>query len=100
MERVVQYMLKVQKCPSHRLPEQLQEETSTHQQSVEALNQRLNTEAKPERKILELRKEAKKQQQWYEEQLDRAQELAKQTEKTLNNEIARLEDFHAWETRL
>ena len=60
--------------------EKLQEEVTAHKRTLDALTKHVNTEAHAEQKILEMRKEAKKQQQWFEDQLASWAELAKQAE--------------------
>ena len=82
------------------LHEQLQLETSAHQQTIESLNKLLEMEAQVGVKIQELHEATKKQKQWYEEQLYMQRKLTKQTETTLNNEMARLENLLARETKL
>ena len=51
------------------MQEKLQEETSAHQWTGEAFNQRLYLEGQAEWKILEMREDAKKQKQWFKDQL-------------------------------
>ena len=51
------------------LQEQLQAEARTRQRSFKALNRHIDTEEQAERKILEQCEEAKKQQQWFTDQL-------------------------------
>ena len=83
------------------MQEHLQAEVAAHQRTVVALNQHLNTEGQAEWKILEMREEAKQQQQqWFEDQLANRGELVKKAEQTLRNEIDRLEDYHAREVTL
>ena len=72
----------------------------THQCTSEALTQRIDTEAHAEQKILELREEAKKQKQWFEDQLSSRNELVKETVQRLKDEIHHLEDMHAQEATL
>ena len=73
------------------LPEQLQAEAVTHQWAVEALNRHIDTEGQAERKILELCNEAKKQQQWFADQLASRGELARQAEQILYAVIGQLQ---------
>ena len=63
--------------------EKLQEEVSVHKRTLEALTKHINTKAHIEQKILEMREEAKKQQQWFENQLVSRADLAKQSEQIL-----------------
>ena len=51
------------------MQDKLQEEVAAHQHTSEALTQRIYMEARAEQKILEMREEAKKQKQWFEEHL-------------------------------
>ena len=80
--------------------EKLQEEVTTYKRTMEALTKHINTEAHAEQKILELREEAKKQQQWFEDHLASSTELAKQVEQILKNQIAGIEERHAREAQL
>ena len=73
---------------------------TAHKRTLEALTKHVNTEAHAEQKILELRAEAKKQQQWFEEQLASRAELANQAEQIVKNQIARIEERHAKEAQL
>ena len=57
--------------------EKLQEEVTTYKRTMEALTKHINTEAHAKPKILELREEVKKQQQWFEDHLASSTELAK-----------------------
>ena len=65
-----------------------------HKRTLESLTKHIDTEAHAEQKILELREEAKKQQQWFEDHLASSAEVAKQTEQILKNQIAGMEDRH------
>ena len=80
--------------------EKLQEEVTAHKCTMEALTKHINMEAHAEQKILELREEAKKQQQWFENQLDSRGELARQAEQILKEQIAGMEERHAKEVQL
>ena len=82
------------------MQDKLQEEVAAHQHTSEALTQRIYMEARAEQKILEMREEAKKQKQWFEDQLASRSELAKETEQRLKDEIHHLEDIHAREATL
>ena len=82
------------------MQDKLQEDIVTHQRTHEPLNQHLDSEEQAEWKIVEMREEAKKQKQWFENQLPSWSELVKQAEQTLKDEINRLEDIHAWEATL
>ena len=80
--------------------EKLQEEVTAHKCTMEALTKHINMEAHAEQKILELREEAKKQQQWFENQLDSRGELARQAEQILEDQIAGMEEHHVKEVQL
>ena len=80
--------------------EKLQEEVTAHKRTMEALTKHVNTEAHAKKKILELREEGKKQQQWFEDHLASSAELAKQVEQILKNQIAGIEERHAREAQL
>ena len=67
---------------------------------MEALTKHINTEVHTEQKILEMRAEAKKQQQWFEDQLASRAELAKQAEQILKVQIAGIEECHTKEVQL
>ena len=69
--------------------EKLQEEVTAHKRTMEALTKHINTEAHAEQKILELREEAKKQQQWFEDHLASSTELAKQVEQYIEKSNCR-----------
>ena len=47
-----------------------------------------------------MHEEAKKKQQWFEDQLANRRELAKQAEQALQNTIGHLEEYHAREVML
>ena len=49
---------------------------------------------------MEMREEAKKQQQWYEDQLANRSKLVKEAEQILKDEIHHLEDIHSREATL
>ena len=66
---------------------------------MEALTKHINTEAHAEQKILELREEAKKQQQWFEYHLASSVNLAKQVEQILKNQIVGMEERHVKEVQ-
>ena len=68
--------------------------------TVEALTKHINIEAHAKQKILEMRGEAKKQQQWFEDKVASRAELAKQAEKILKDQIAGIEERHAKEAQL
>ena len=78
----------------------LQEEVAAHKCTSEALNQHINTEAHVERKILEIRADAKKQQQWFEDQLAGRAEVAKQLEQILKDQNYNMEGTHTQEAQL
>ena len=80
--------------------EKLQDEVTTHKRTMESLTKHIDTEAHAEKKILELRKEAKKQQQWFDDHLASRSEVAKQAEQVLKNQIAGMEDHHEQEKKL
>ena len=82
------------------MQEKLQEEVTAHKRTLDALTKHVNTEAHTEQKILELREEAKKQQQWFEDQLASMVDLAKQEEQILNDQIANMEEHHMKEVQL
>ena len=67
---------------------------------MESLTRRLDVDAHAEQKILELREEAKKQQQWFEDHMASSAEVAKQAEQILKNKIAGMEDRHEREKQL
>ena len=77
--------------------EKLQEEVTAHKRTMEALTKHINMEAHTEQKILELRQEAKKQQQWFEDYLTSSAELAKQAEQIPKDQISGIEERHAKE---
>ena len=81
------------------MQDKLQEEVATHQRTREALTQCIDMEAHAEQKIVEMR-EAKKQRQWFEDQLATRNELAKEVEQGLKNEIHHVEDSHVREATL
>ena len=72
----------------------------SHEHTSEDLTQRIDTESQVKQKILEMRVEAKKQQQWFEDHLARRSKLAKAAEQRLKYEIHHLEDIHAREATL
>ena len=80
--------------------EKLQDKVRVHKRTMEALTKYINTEAHAEQKILELREEAKKQQQWFEDQLASRAELAKQAEQLLKEQIAGMEERDVKEVQL
>ena len=57
--------------------EKLQEEVTAHKRTMDVLIKHINTEAHAEQKILQLREEAKKQQQWFDDHLASSAEVAK-----------------------
>ena len=65
-----------------------------HQRTLESLTKHIDTEAHAELKILELRGEAEKQKQWFEDHLASNIEVAKQAEQLLKNHIVGMEDHH------
>ena len=73
---------------------------TAHKRTLESLTKRIDVEAHAEQKILELREEAKKQQQWFEDHLASSAEVAKQAEQILKNQIAGMEDRHEREKQL
>ena len=73
---------------------------TAHKCTIEALIKHINTEAHAEQKILELREEAKKQQQWFEDQLASRADLAKKVEHILKDQIAGMEERHTKEVQL
>ena len=66
----------VQKALKHA-QEKLQEEVTAHKRTMDVLIKHINTEAHAEQKILQLREEAKKQQQWFDDHLASSAEVAK-----------------------
>ena len=80
--------------------EKLQAEVTAHKRTLESLTKRIDVEAHAEQKILELREEAKKQQQWFEDHMASSAEVAKQAEQILKNQIAGMEDRHEREKQL
>ena len=50
---------------------------TAHKRTMEALTKHINMEAHTEQKVLELKEEAKKQQQWFENHLASSTDLAK-----------------------
>ena len=80
--------------------EKLQDEVTTHKRTMESLTKHIDTEAHAEQEILELREEAKKQQQWFDDHLASSAEVAKQAEQILKNQIAEMEDCHEREKKL
>ena len=80
--------------------EKLQAEVTAHKRTLESLTKHIDTEAHAEQKILELREEAKKQQQWFEDHLASSAEVAKQAEQILKNQIVGMEDRHEREKKL
>ena len=54
----------------------MQEEVTAHRCTLESLTKRIDTEPHAEQKILELREEAKKQKQWFEDDLASSTEVA------------------------
>ena len=77
-----------------------QEEVTSHWRTLESLTKRIDMEAHAEQKIMELREEAKKQQQWFDDHLASSAEVAKQAEQILKNQIAGMEDCHETEKQL
>ena len=75
-------------------------EMTAQKRTMESLTKHIDTEAHVEQKILELREEAKKQQQWYEDQLANRSKLVKEAEQILKDEIHHLEDIHSREATL
>ena len=67
--------------------EKLQEEVTAHKHTLDALTNHVNTEAQAKQKILKLGEEAKKQQQWFKDQLTSRADLAKQVEQILKYQI-------------
>ena len=67
---------------------------------MESIAKKIESEAHAEQKILELRAEAKKQQQWFNDHLAGREEVAKQAEQILKNQIAGMEDRHEKEKKL
>ena len=67
---------------------------------MESITKHIEMEAHAEQKILELREEAKKQQQWFDDHLASREEVAKQAEQILKNQIAGMEDRHEKEKKL
>ena len=65
--------------------EKLQEEVTAHRRTLESLTKHIDTEAHAEQKILELREEAKKQKQWFEDHLANNAKVAKQAEQILKS---------------
>ena len=57
--------------------EKLQEEVTAHKHTLDALTNHVNTEAQAKQKILKLGEEAKKQQQWFKDQLTSRADLGK-----------------------
>ena len=57
--------------------EKLQEEVTAQKRTLDALTKHVNTKVRAEKKILELREEAKKQQQWFKDQLTSRADLGK-----------------------
>ena len=80
--------------------EKLQAEVMAHKRTLESFTKRIDVEAHAEQKILELREEAKKQQQWFEDHMASSAEVAKQAEQILKNQIAGMEDRHEREKQL
>ena len=78
----------------------MQQEVAAYRRTLESLTKRIDTEAHAEQKILELREEAKKQKQWFEEHLASSAEVAKQAKQILKNQIAGMEDRHEREMQL
>ena len=64
------------------------------------LERKINTISNAEQKTLEMREEAKKQQQWFEDHLASSAEVAKQAEQILKHQIAGMEDRHEREKQL
>ena len=73
---------------------------TTHKHTLDSLTKHINTVAHAEQKILELREGAKKQKQWFEDQLASSAEMAKQAEQILKNQIAGMEERHEREKQL
>ena len=71
-----------------------------YKRTLDALTKHINMEAHAKQKILEIREEAKKQQQWFEDQLARRADLAKQSEQILKDQISNMEENHAKEAQL
>ena len=67
---------------------------------MDAISKHIEREAHAEAKILELREEARKQQRWFDEHMANREELAKQTEQILKNEMAGMEEHHQQEKKL
>ena len=59
---------------------------------MEALTKHVNTAAHAKKKILELREEGKKQQQWFEDHLATSTNLTKQAEHIRKDQIAGMEE--------
>ena len=77
-----------------------QDEVTGHKRTLESLTKHIDTKAHVEQKIPELREEAKKQKQWFEDHLASSAELAKQAEQILKNQIAGMEERHEREKQL
>ena len=73
---------------------------TAHKRTLESLTKRIDTEAHAEQKILELREEAKKHKQWFEDHLASSAEVAKQAKQILKNKIVGMEDRHEREKQL
>ena len=78
----------------------MQEEVTAHRCTLESLTKHINTEAHAEQKILELRENAKKQKQWFEDHLASNAEITKQAEQILKHQIAGMEERHVREKQL
>ena len=63
--------------------DKLQAEVTAQKRTLESLTKHIDTDAHVEQKILELREEAKKQKEWFEDHLASSAEMAKQAEQIL-----------------
>ena len=73
---------------------------SANKRTLDALTKHVNTDAHAQQKILEMREEAKKQQQWFEDQLASWADLAKQAEQIPKYQIANTEEHNVKEMQL
>ena len=55
----------------------MQAEVTAHKRTMESIAKKIQSEAHAEQKILELREDAKKQQQWFNDHLAGREEVAK-----------------------
>ena len=80
--------------------DKLQDEVAAHKRTMDAISKHIEREAHAESKILELREEARKQQQWFDDHLASREELAKQAEQILKKQMAGMEEHHQQEKKL